>query len=154
MQVFVKGHKVLIDKSDIDFFNTYSWHIVNGYVVRSKRLNEKIIQISMHNNLMNPPIGYEVDHINRNKLDNRRSNLRIVTHAQNCQNRRKSSRNTSGFIGIRKKKGRNKWEVQVTVMGKHYYVGYFSDIKEAVRARDTKALELHGEYAQLNKSLT
>lgn len=149
-QLLVKSQIVLLDKTDLSFFNQYSWRIVNGYVARSKRIGQKVTTIHLHTDLMKPEKDFETDHINRNKLDNRRSNLRVVTHSQNCQNRRKSSRNTSGYIGIRKKKGRTKWEVLVTVAGKHFYVGYYSNLQEAIKARDNKTKELHGKFAQLN----
>lgn len=88
----------------------------------------------------------EVDHINGNRLDNRRENLRICTHAKNMVNRGVYKNNTSKFKGVSKHKGENKW--RAIVAGKQ--IGQFDTDIEAARAYNAKMIELHGEFAKLN----
>lgn len=96
---------------------------------------------------MNPPEGLVVDHINGNKLDNRRSNLRICTQSQNL-----NGRNTNkGYIGVSWDKFRGKWKANI---GKDYqkiFLGRFDTAEEAARVYDEKAVELFGEFARLNR---
>lgn len=79
----------------------------------------------------------QIDHINRNKLDNRIENLRLCPRNEldNCQNLGLNPRNTSGHTGISWSKQCNKWVVQISSDGKNKSIGYFSDIEEAIKAR-------------------
>lgn len=77
----------------------------------------------------------DIDHINRNKADNRISNLREVTHKQNLQNTGKYSHNTSGHSGVSWYKRDSKWQVKIKHNQKDIYLGYFTDIEEAIAAR-------------------
>jgi hypothetical protein len=102
---------------------------------------------------MNPPKGKEVDHINRNKLDNRRKNLRIVNRSQNCHNRPKYGK--SKYRGVYYKSYISKYKTKpfmayIASNSIRLVIGFFSTAKEAALAYDKKALELYGEYAQLN----
>lgn len=99
----------------------------------------------MHRVIMNPPVGMEVDHINRNKLDNRRSNLRICTHAENLANRIKPRNNTSGYKGVVWNKSRSKWLAQITVKKRHIYLGQFDDIEEANEAYNLGFVKYYGK---------
>jgi len=74
-----------------------------------------------------------VDHINGNKLDNRRSNLRIVTPAENAQNRRLNRDNKSGYRGVSWHKGRESWQAHAKLAGHQHYLGLFDDPREAAR---------------------
>lgn len=77
----------------------------------------------------------DIDHINRNRSDNRIANLREVTHKQNHQNRSKSSNNTSGHPGIYWDKQKSKWRAKIEHNQKQIHLGYFTDIEEALSAR-------------------
>ena len=77
----------------------------------------------------------KLDHINRNKTDNRISNLRDVSHKQNMQNASKRSDNTSGHPGVYLVKRKSKWQAQIMHNYKLIHLGYFSDREEAVAAR-------------------
>jgi hypothetical protein len=78
--------------------------------------------------------GYEIDHVNGVRCDNRWANLRPATRAQNCQNRGVRSDNTSGFIGVHFSKPMNKWEAIITVDRKTFRLGFFDDRAAASRA--------------------
>ena len=79
------------------------------------------------------PKGFEIDHINGDKLDNRIENLRLATHRQNSQNhkKRRDGETTSKFVGVSWDKQRNRWRASVKVSGKAYYIGLFDSEEEA-----------------------
>ena len=77
----------------------------------------------------------QIDHINRNRLDNRIANLREVSHKQNQQNRSKPSNNTSGHPGVVWNKQRSKWQARIRHNYKQIHLGYFSILEEAIAAR-------------------
>lgn len=149
------GHHVLVDDVDADLLNPYLWGgqwFVNsgGYVVRTKPRRERL-----HRVIMERVIGRklkrreQVDHINRNKLDCTRDNLRLATHAQNMRNR--------GPNGNRRYKGvyrsqaqRKRWVAKITVDGEQHYLGTFPTPEKAARAYDHAAKKLHGKFAALN----
>lgn len=89
-----------------------------------------------------------VDHINGNGLDNRRSNLRQVTHAQNCRNRRLNSDNTSGYKGVNRFP--SSWRAGIVVNQRFHHLGMYATAEEAALAYDEGARRLHGEFARLN----
>jgi len=96
----------------------------------------------MHRLINKTPCGTDTDHINRNKLDNRRSNLRTTTHAQNLRNVDLRNTNKSGHKGVFWRKERNKWEASVWNNYHKIYLGIFRDIKDAIQARQ-KGEELY-----------
>lgn len=84
----------------------------------------------------------EIDHINRNRLDNRIMNLREVSHAQNMQNKGERIDNTSGVIGVTWDKASNKWQAGIGVNGKYKNLGRFDCIEHAAIARESAEREL------------
>lgn len=91
-----------------------------------------------------------IDHENRNSLDDRIENLREATLFQNQQNKNKYRNNKSGYKGVSWNKKSGKWAAVILANGSTYYLGFYSDIKDAVIAYNKKASELHGEFAFLN----
>lgn len=91
-----------------------------------------------------------VDHINHNKLDNRRCNLRICTETQNNMNKCFDSRNTSGYKGVSWHKSARKWFAYIRFNKQRLNIGFFDDPVEAAHAYDDAARIYHGEYAHLN----
>ena len=77
----------------------------------------------------------QIDHINRNRPDNRIANLREVSRKQNNQNKSKPSNNTSGHPGVYWHKQNSKWRARIKQHQKNIHLGYFTDIEEAVAAR-------------------
>ncbi len=136
----------LVDDRDFEWLNQWKWCFnTSGYAVRVPRVNgEKRPTIYMHAEILRAPKGMHVDHINRDKLDNRRSNLRIVTPSQNQFNRRIQSNNTSGYKGIEWFARTGKWKVCIGVMRKLIHLGYFSDINDAIEARAKAEIRYFG----------
>jgi len=104
----------------------------------------------MHRVISQPPNDAEVDHINHDGLDNRRSNLRFGTHGHNLANQRYISSGTSLFRGVCWNKRHAKWEAFASWKSKTRRLGYFLDETEAAKAYDDAALESYGEFASLN----
>lgn len=91
------------------------------------------------------------DHINRVRLDNRRSNLRPATASQSCCNRAKFKESSSKYIGVCWYKKYQKWVARIQVAGKRQTLGYFNDPQDAARAYNKAAKKLHGKFATLNE---
>lgn len=104
----------------------------------------------LHRIIMNCPEGKQVDHINRNSLDNRRENLRICSRGENAKNRKKGKNNKSGYKGVCQDKKTKKWVANISFGGKQYYLGLFKTKEKAYEAYCKKAKQWHGEFANLN----
>lgn len=94
---------------------------------------------------MDAPDGVQVDHINRNKLDNRRVNLRFATSLEQQINIGLRSDNTSGFRGVCWCKRTNKFQSYIKLNGINHYLGRYTDIKHAIEARCNAEVKLYGE---------
>ena len=130
------GHAALVDAADFDWLNQWRWQFASGYAVRSTWRNGKRVMYRMHREILGLRFddGLEADHINLDRLDNRRENLRIVTPAQNKQNTRSRPRGRSRFRGVYWHAANQKWVAQVRLNGKSNYLGSFSDEAEAAGA--------------------
>jgi len=149
-----RGQSAIVDAADFEWLSQWKWSALyvkktdSYYAVRTDWNKGKQIFILMHRLIAGTPLGQDTDHRNRKSLDNRRDNLRPVSHQSNTWNQAKRRNNTSGFKGVVKSRG--KWMAQITVNGKHKYLGRFTDIKDAVAAYDAQALLSFGEFAVLN----
>ena len=120
-----QGKEAIVDDEDFEYLNQWKWFYTSD--------------------------GYEIDHKNRNRLDNRRENLRICTHSQNMANRRRSKNNTSGYKGVSWDTVHKGWHSQIggrKINGKT--LGLFDIPEDAARAYDEAAKKLYGEFAILN----
>lgn len=108
--------------------------------------------IRLHQMVMGaPPPGMEIDHINGNGLDNRRSNLRFVSHKQNQHNHRaRRAKTGTHFKGVYWHSLKRYWWSQIQVDGKSICLGLFPTPEAGARAYDEAALRYHGEHARLN----
>lgn len=127
-----------IDRSDLEIVSRYTWRISScDYPVtniptfisyNSQRT------VFLHLLLLgNAPSGLEWDHRNRDRRDNRRRNLRLVTHGVNMRNRAIQCNSTTGVVGVVHRN--NKWEVSIGFDGIRKYVGTFNTLEEATKAR-------------------
>ncbi len=122
----------LLDNDIFEDVNRWKWKTNNsGYVRRTKTLsnngNKTFKTVYLHRYVLNEPSGKEVDHINKNKLDNRRENLRLVTHSQNHWNTNAQSNSKSGIKGVSYSKVRDLWCAFIKVNGKNINLGGFLD---------------------------
>jgi hypothetical protein len=97
---------------------------------------------------MNATEGQIVDHINGDTLDNRRSNLRVVTPSQNAMNRRRRSDNASGCVGVSYISTKQRWFAYITVDGKKKILGQFQEKEDAISARKNAEKIVFGEFAR------
>lgn len=89
----------------------------------------------------------QVDHINRDALDNRIENLREATGSQNCANRKLFKNNTSGARGVSWDKTRGKWAAHASVNGVQKKLGYYDDLEAAAEQAKNARIKFHGDYA-------
>lgn len=131
--------KTFIDIEDIEKIEKYKWTF-NGQYVKNEANN-----IYLHRYILDYYGDEDIDHINRNKLDNRKANLRIVSHENNSHNKSIQNNNTTDFIGIIYDKTRNKWRVEIMYQSKKIYLGRFNDIEEAKIVRLNAELKYFGK---------
>ncbi len=141
---------VLVDDENFEYIKQFKWYIVMGYAVRLKISKGKRTTFFMHREIMKVPKGKFTNHINCNRSDNRKSNLRICTIQQNNFHRRPNKNNKLGIKGVREARTPNKWVAQIEHFKKCYHVGTFNSVIEAGKAYDKKAKELFGEWAHIN----
>jgi hypothetical protein len=104
-----------------------------------------------HINGMEIPSKMEIDHINGNGLDNRKSNLRLASSRQNKANCGLRSDNSSGYKGVNFMASRSKWRAQLWVNGKNTHLGLYETLEDAILAYNRAAIKEWGEYALLNQ---
>jgi hypothetical protein len=147
-----RGGVVIVDDVDYERLNSHKWSVNNsgyagGWIKNRKGEWEKHL---MHRLILIPYDNLEIDHINGDKLDNQRSNLRLCTRSQNCRNNGTPKTNTSGYKGVYLCKQTGRWAAQIKVKGKKISLGRYSRIEEAAHAYNRGALKHHGEFARLN----
>ena len=137
--------RVLIDLEGVELVKNYKWYINSHGYVRSYAVG------SMHRLIIGCPEGMVVDHINHNRLDNRKCNLRICTHTENNRNQNKQRRNTSSqYKGVCWNKKSNKWQATITINKRYKYLGLYESELEASIVYDRYAIMYYKEYAYLN----
>lgn len=146
--------KTLFDECDRPLAEDENWIISQrGYLVSLRRYKKGMPYV-FHRIVTGAPDGVFVDHKNGNKLDNRRSNLRFATRAQNHANQKKSKASRSCFKGIHFRKERNVWQVSIRENGKQRNVTCSKYEKVAALLYDAVARKTHGEFATLNYPLS
>jgi hypothetical protein len=144
-----QGKVALVDDVDFECLNQYKWYVKKEsqayYACRhGSRKKEPRPFYRMHRCITNAPKGMEVDHINGDGLDNRRSNLRIVTHRQNCQNQQ-YKKITSKYPGVCWHKASDKWAAAISINGKPKHLGLFKTELEAFEVYKRALNKLTGE---------
>lgn len=156
MKIRIKDFDILIDKEDYEFFLKYKWNIYNARYLRITKTNKgQKTNIVFHREIMKCPKGMEVDHINRNPLDNRKSNLRICTHIENCWNRGvyKGKKYKGVVLNKRSHSNGNKYlyyKSQIVFNKKTIHLGSFRNPIDAAKAYDIAAKKLFGKFAVFN----
>lgn len=145
-----QGKVVLVDDADYEYLSQWKWNFNGWYAVRnSATLFGKRKTIYMHCEIVPHPDGFQTDHIDLDRLNNQRSNLRIATVSQNNGNREASFNNRSGFKGVYRRE-KNRFVAEIKIDNKRIYLGSFDSAEEAARAYDAKARELRREFARTN----
>lgn len=142
----------LVDDEDYERVSQYKWcasynEDISGYYA-TNRINNTTWY--MHRFIMGFPEGLHIDHIDKNTLNNQKSNLRTCTRSQNQCNRSKAIHNKSGYKGVWFDTPRNKWHAEIQLNGRKKHLGRFENIEDAARCYDAVAAQLHGEFACLN----
>ena len=165
--LLTQGKVALVDDEDKDLLNAETnWFAnrmgsktsLNWYVTRhSLSINGKRGSVRLHRLILERILGRslganeQVDHINHNGLDNRRSNLRLASNQENCHNQRlRNVPKSSKFKGVSWHKHRQKWQANINFNGRKEYLGIFHNEEDAALAYDSAAKELFGRFCCLN----
>jgi len=150
-----KGDQIFIDDCDYELVSKYTWCLSYGYAVTTIKHNGKKLQL-MHRMIIGVTDRWTlVDHINGNKLDNTRSNLRLCNASENARNRGATKNNTTGIKGLYYDKSNNGWVPHIKLNNKHH-TKYFSCKKHGEKLAKDLAIQwlennrenLHGEFAR------
>jgi hypothetical protein len=139
-----------VDDSDRDRVTGYRWRLhEDGYAVAG---GGKTF-VRMHRLIFGTARGQQVDHIDRNRLNNQRANLRAATASQNAANRGLRSNNTTGYKGVVLVRKSGRYQARTMVSGACRSLGHYDTALEAAVVYDRVVTEIHGEFAATNKSL-
>lgn len=154
--ILTKGKFATVDDEDYNFLNQWKWHYQNaGYACRAEWIGiingiEKSKCILMHRIILNTPSDKHTDHINGNRLDNRRCNLRICNRKENQRNQLKQKNTSSKYKGVYWDKTKNKWFAGIKINRKTKYLGRWKNEEQAAWAYNKAAKKYFGEFAKLN----
>lgn len=155
-----KGKFAIVDDADFEWLNQWKWSYTGhmrgeqfGYAVRRVYPNgryEKGVTILMHRLIMCPSNEQQVDHIDNDRLNCRRLNMRLCSRRENLCNKIRAKNNKTGFKGVCWHKINKVWTAYITAAGVRMHLGCFKDKASAARAYDRAAKEFHGRFAHLN----
>jgi hypothetical protein len=151
-----RGLSAIVDDVDAEYLCRFKWYADRGGYARtniSRPDGSGRETVRMHRMILGLEIGEEaiVDHIDLNRLNNQRANLRVCTRKENSRNRGNQANNTSGLKGVSWHKSARKWCAQIKVAGKKKYLGVFATPELAHEAYRKAALELHGAFANFGE---
>jgi hypothetical protein len=149
-----QGKTTMVDDVDFEILSKFKWAITNkGYAKRTIRIDGKLKTILLHRVIMG--VSEEnrhifVDHIDRDPLNNTKSNLRVCNHMQNQWNKEKMKAASSKYKGVSWDNKYKKWRVTISIDGKGKNGGRYETEEAAAKAYNELALKLRGEFARLN----
>ncbi len=144
----------MVDDDDYEEMNAYNWTCNGrGYAARSAKIKGVKVPFFMHRCIMDAPPDSEVDHINGNRLDNRKENLRLATRSQNRCNCPTYKSSSTGVKGVTFHKHSGQFRARIQINGDRRELGGFGTLIEAEAAYDKAALLCHGEFALTNAQI-
>ena len=148
-----QGFETQVDDENFDWLNSFTWRVSKqGNMLYAHTGDQRYGNFnSMHEMVLGMYPGFEVDHKDRNGLNNQKENLRHATHAQNNANKPAQVNNESGYKGVSWHIAAQKWIAQLTVNKQHHYLGLFDKKEDAALAYNAKAKKLLGEFAFQNE---
>lgn len=145
---------VFVDGEDFEYLSQFKWFIgKNGYIVRNvKGENGRWTRIAMHREILKVPKGMDVEHADRNKCNNQRSNLRAATRSQNMANVHRIKKDVahSQFKGVSYLGHAKRWCAYIRFDYQQIHIGYTNEEREAAHFYNQFAEQLFGEFAYLN----
>jgi hypothetical protein len=156
-----KGYTAVVDVDDLHIVGEWQWcasvrrdrkgKIMCVYAERRATFADGTTQVlRLHRAILNPGKGFDVDHIDSDGLNNKRSNLRAATRAQNTMNRRAQTTNTSGIKGVFFESRSKKWVAKIKLNGKTHWLGCFERKEKAAEVYALAAERLHKEFRRLS----
>jgi hypothetical protein len=141
-----------IDDEDLPIVLSHSWYVSSrGYLSATDRTKSpKGETVLLHRLIMNTPKGMCTDHINGDKLNNHKTNLRICTIKQNIRNQKPKIGMTSKYKGVSWSKKMEMWKSGIKIDLRQIHLGYFKDEKDAALAYNESAINNYGEFARIN----
>lgn len=151
-----KGKVALIDDDDYEYINQWRWKLsTSGYAIRTVCLKNdlginRFTSLIMHRVIMNAKKSEVIDHVDCDRLNNTKNNLRFCSIGENCRNRVKTKKNTSGYKGVSWHKRDKRWIASIKINGIGVHLGSYIDVIEAANTYDKAAKKYFGKFAKTN----
>ena len=136
----------LVDDEDYPYLLNFKWYFIDGYAARVGDIDGKRVWTLMHREIMKTPKGMDTDHINMQRMDNRKSNLRIATRSENMANTKahKDKKIAPGLKGVTLANG--KWRARIFKTGRNYHLGVFDTAEQAAEAYRSASISINGVF--------
>jgi len=147
-----KNQVAIVDEKEFEYLAKFKWYCsTKGYAVRDIVINGKKKCQWMHRIVSGAVCGVQVDHINHNKLDNRKENLRFCNNQKNHFNSPPQKGGSSKYKGVHWDSKSKKWRAQIHLGDRKKSLGSFKDEEDAALAYNEGAKKYFSEFAHLNK---
>ena len=148
--MLTRGAVAIVDDADYDSIIQHKWYLQSaGYAAHGIKKEGRWTVELMHRFILGEACaGFDVDHINMDRLDNRRCNLRVATRSQNMAN---THAIVGDYKGVSYDHRKRKYEAKIYVKGQKLWLGYYKSAEEAAKAYNNAAINHFGEYARINK---